>query len=131
MMTVLRILAAAALSLVVVLATVACEEQPLSIRSIAPGSGVIGGNEPVKIDGTGFRQGMGIDVYFGAEKSPAVVVEGSKLLVVTTPSVGSAGIVDVRVQTDQGKVLTLRNAFRYVENQNWNLTDGFGGAKRQ
>ena len=107
----------------------ACGPQELSVRGLTPGSGIIGGNEPVKIEGTGFRQGMGIDVYFGGAKSPAVVVEGNDRLIVTTPSVAKAAIVDVRIQTDQGKTITLRNAFRFVENQNWNLTDGFGGSK--
>lgn len=127
MMNALRVVGALTIVAVLVLGLTACEEQELSIRGIAPGSGIIGGQEPVKIEGTGFRQGMGIDVYFGGSKSPAVVVEGSNRLVVTTPSVEKAGIVDVRVQTDQGKTITLRNAFRFVDNQNWNLTDGFGG----
>ena len=114
-----------------VLALAACESEELSITNIAPGSGVIAGNEPVKINGTGFRQGMGIDVYFGNQKSPAVVVEGSNLIVATTPEASKAGIVDIRIQTDQGNNIILRNAFRYVDSQNFNLTDGFGGTKRQ
>lgn len=128
-MSAFRILGATIILLTAVTFLCACEEQELSVRGIAPGSGIIGGNEPVKLEGTGFRQGMGIDVYFGADKAPSVVVEGNDRLVVTTPSVAKAGIVDVRIQTDQGKVIRLKNAFRYVENQNWNLTDGFGGSK--
>ena len=72
---------------------------------------------------------MGIDVYFGAIKAPAVVVEGTDRLVVTTPSVEKATKVDVHIQTDQGDRRVLPKAFLYVENQNWNMTDGFGGAK--
>lgn len=107
----------------------ACPEEELAITNVAPGSGVVAGNEPVKITGTGFRQGMGVDVYFGSAKSPAVVVEGSTLIVANTPPVAKAGIVDIRIQTDQGNNIILRNAFRYVETQDWNLTDGFGGAR--
>ena len=129
-MTPRHVLGATLLALFVASTLCACEEEEFSIRGMAPASGIIGGNEPVKINGAGFRQGMGVDVYFGSAKSPSVIVEGTDRLVVTTPSVAKAGLVDVRIQTDQGKLLTLRSAFRYVENQNWNLTDGFGGAKQ-
>lgn len=130
-MTSLRALCATVVLLCMSTFLVACEEAELSVRDVAPRSGIIGGSEPVKIEGAGFRQGMGIDVYFGGIKAPSVVVEGSDRLVVTTPTVEKAGIVDVRIQTDQGKTITLRNAFRYVENQNWNLTDGFGGRSKR
>jgi hypothetical protein len=129
-MRALRGVGALVITAMLALGLAGCEEQELSVRGIAPGSGVIGGQEPVKLEGTGFRQGMSIDVYFGGDKSPSVVVEGSNRLVVTTPSASKAGIVDVRIQTDQGKTITLRNAFRFVDNQNWNLTDGFGGGTK-
>ncbi len=106
-----------------------CPEGELAITNVAPGSGVVAGNEPVKISGTGFRQGMGVDVYFGNAKSPAVVVEGKNLIIASSPPVAKAGVVDLRIQTDQGNNIILRNAFRYVETQDWNLTDGFGGAR--
>ena len=123
-----RALVAAAAVLVLV-AIAACDQGEMSITEIAPRSGIVGGNEPVKILGTGFRQGMGIDVYFGNVKSPAVVVEGRSAVVATTPPAAKASIVDVRIQTDQGANFILRNAFRYVESQNWDLTDGFGGTR--
>ena len=119
----------AAVSICFLAAMSSCEGEELSIASVAPGSGIVGGNEPVKIQGTGFRQGMGIDVYFGNAKSPAVVVEGQTLIVATTPPGAKAGLVDIRIQTDQGNNIILRNAFRYVESQDWNLTDGFGGTR--
>jgi hypothetical protein len=81
----------------------------------------------VTIVGSGFKQGMGIDVFFGAIKAPSVVVEGKNRLVVTTPGMGKAAVVDVRVQTDQGRTITLRNAFRFADNQATDVTDGFGG----
>lgn len=128
-MSAFRILGVTALLSLIAVFSIACGSDELEIRGIAPGSGMITGQEQVKLNGTGFRQGMGIDVYFGSNKAPSVVVEGSDRLVVTTPSVDDAGRVDIQIQTDQGKVLTLRNAFLFVDNQNWNLTDGFGGNK--
>ncbi len=123
-------LAAICLMLLAIIAS-GCETDELTITNVSPGSGIVGGNEPVKIEGTGFRQGMGIDVYFGNAKSPAVVVEGTARLLVNTPTVKNTGLVDIRIVTDQGDNLIVRNAFRYVENQNWDLTEGFAGTKKR
>lgn len=123
-------IAACCVALVALVAT-GCESDELTISNISPGSGIVGGNEPVKIEGAGFKQGMGIDVYFGNSKSPAVVVEGTNRLLVNTPTVQAAGLVDIRIVTDQGDNLIIRNAFRYVESQNWDLTEGFAGTKKR
>ncbi len=123
---------AATLLISLAVAMSACESEELNITRVEPRSGILGGSEPIKIHGTGFRQGMGIDVYFGNAKAPSVIVEGSNRLLVTTPPMKNTGLVDVRIVTDQGDNLIARNAFRYVESQNWDLTEGFaGGGKRR
>ena len=86
----------------------------VTVTAISPLSGLVSGNEPVKIQGTGFRRGVGIDVYFGGNKCRSVIVEGQTALTVSTPAVTQPGIVDVRVVVDNAKTVTLRNAFNYV-----------------
>ena len=122
---------AALLILLGAVAASGCDSGELSVREIVPGTGVVTGNKPVKIEGSGFRQGMGIDVYFNNDKSPAVVVEGNSRLLVTTPTTKNTGHVDIRLVTDQGDNLIIRNGFRFVESQNWDLTEGFAGTKKR
>lgn len=90
---------------------------------IIPGSGLLSGGEPVKIKGSGFRSDMGIEVYFGTQKAPEVIVEGEDTLIATTPPAKKEGLVDIRVRTDDGREFLLRKAFRYVESQAWSITD--------
>jgi hypothetical protein len=121
----------AAFVILVGVAASACDSGELGVRDVSPGTGILGGNEPVKIEGSGFRQGMGIDVYFGNAKSPAVIVEGTNRLLVTTPPMNNTGPVDIRIVTDQGDNIIVRNAFTFVESQTWDLTEGFAGTKKR
>jgi hypothetical protein len=107
-----------------------CEKEGMSVSGVAPGTGILSGEERIVLEGHGFYQGMGIDVYFGGIKSPAVVVEGDNRLVVTTPSRAKAGMVDLRIQTDQGQAVTVRNGFRFVDSQSWDITEGFAGVNK-
>jgi hypothetical protein len=101
-----------------------------SIDDVAPAVGVMAGNEPVKIRGSGFDPQTGYTVYFGTSKSPHVVVSGSDSITATTPTSEKPGAVDVRVLTDSGEEYLLRRAFRYIEKADLDIRD-FGQRRSQ
>lgn len=90
-----------------------CEEK-LGVKDVSPAVGVLGGGEPVNINGSGFTSGMGVTVYFGNQKADNVVVSGSKQLTVSTPSSTEEKVVDVRIVLDSGEEFLMKEAFRYV-----------------
>ncbi len=106
----------------VVLFVAGCKED-FSIRTISPATGVLGGGEPIEILGSGFNPDQGVAVYFGNSKSNNVVVNSTKKMTVSTPSVGEPQVVDVRIATDDGKEFLLRRAFRYVEKGAMDIRD--------
>jgi hypothetical protein len=101
-----------------------------SIKDVSPAVGVLAGNEPIKIRGSGFNPQTGYTVYFGADKSPHVVVSGSDSITATTPRASKPGRVDVRLLTDAGEEYLLRNAFRYIEKGDLDIRD-FGARRSQ
>ena len=118
----MRKLAATILICFLVLSGFGCKEE-FSIRTLAPATGVLGGGEPIEILGSGFNTDQGVAVYFGNSKAGNVVVNSSKKMTVSTPSVGEPQVVDVRISTDDGKEYLLRRAFRYVEKGAMDIRD--------
>ena len=118
----MRKLAATVLVCFVFLFVIGCKEE-FAIRTISPATGVLGGGEPIEILGSGFNPNQGVAVYFGNSKAGNVVVNSSKKMTVSTPSVGEAQVVDVRIATDDGKEFLLRRAFRYVEKGAMDIRD--------
>ena len=118
----MRKLAVTVMVCFVVLFVAGCKEE-FSIRTISPATGVLGGGEPIEILGSGFNPDQGVAVYFGNSKSTNVVVNSTKKMTVSTPSVGEPQVVDVRIATDDGKEFLLRRAFRYVEKGAMDIRD--------
>jgi hypothetical protein len=102
----------------------------MHLDSLKPVSGVQAGNETVEIKGSGFKKDIGVTVYFGTERAPTAFVEGSRKIVVTTPSYSKSTMVDVRVIADDGEEVILRKAFRYVKSAKWTPMDGFGAKSK-
>ena len=118
----MRKLAATIFVCIVGLFIFGCNEE-FSIRTISPATGVLGGGEPIEILGSGFNPNQGVAVYFGNAKANNVVVNTTKKMTVSTPSVGEPQVVDIRIATDDGKEFLLRRAFRYVEKGAMDIRD--------
>ena len=100
---------------VVVLIAFACAcEKEFGADSVLPGTGILTGGEPVTIGGGGFRRDVGMTVYFGTMKADNVMVRSAEAIVVTTPPSKKEGKVDVRIITDDGRELLLKQAFSYL-----------------
>lgn len=102
----------------------------MHLKSLKPGSGVMAGNETVEIRGSGFKKDMGVTVYFGTERCPTAFVEGSRKIVITTPTYHKSTLVDVRVISDDGEEIILRKAFKYLKSAKWTPMDGFGAKSK-
>ena len=83
------------------------------ITSIAPNEGKTTGNESVFIEGSNFA--LGSEVYFGAQKAIGYYRYNDGRLRVTTPAVGVAGSVDVKVVNPDGEFAIITNGFTYNE----------------
>ncbi len=83
---------------------------PVSVATVTPGAGPVGGGTELVVKGAGF--GPGAKVFVGGVPATQVVVEGPGQLAARTPP-GSPGGADVRVVVgpDEG---TLGNAFQYL-----------------
>lgn len=117
----MKTLAKMIVTLILLLMIVGCEEG-FAIKAVSPATGVLGGGEPVEIQGRGFNPNMGTTVYFGTSRAGSVVVRPDKLIV-TTPSVDEPTVVDVRIATDDGKEFLLKDAFRYVPKSSMDIRD--------
>ena len=107
----------------------ACKSE-MHLDSLKPPSGVMAGNETVEIKGSGFKTDQGITVYFGTERCPTAFVEGSRKVVVTTPTYSKSTLVDVRVISDDGEEVILRKAFKYLKSAKWSPMDGYGAKSK-
>jgi len=90
-----------------------CEKE-FGADSVLPVSGILTGGEAVTIGGGGFRRDVGMTVYFGTMKADNVMVRSAEAIVVTTPPSKREGKVDVRIVTDDGRELLLKQAFQYL-----------------
>ena len=114
-----------------VLLFAACEKKDFQITDIEPHAGVVSGGEPVKIKGSGFAAGMGVTVYFGNIKAPAVVVDSQNLMSVTTPPGKSLGPVDIRVIMDDGREYVLKRNFQYVKAKSLQMFNSYDDKDRR
>ena len=99
-----------------------CKKE-LGVTGISPPVGMMRGGEPVKIIGSGFSPDMGITIYFGNTKADNVVVRGTDVITVTTPSTSKDGSVDIRILMDSGQEFVLRRAFKYLEKTSMDIRD--------
>ena len=90
-----------------------CEKE-FGAESVLPVTGILTGGETVTINGGGFRRDVGMTVYFGTFKADNVMVRSAEAIVVTTPPAKREGKVDIRIITDDGRELLLKQAFQYL-----------------
>ena len=83
---------------------------PVTITSISPNSGPVGGGTPVTITGTGFVSGATVTI--GSVAATSVVVASATSITAVTPA-GTAGAKDVVVTTSGGSA-TLTGGFTYL-----------------
>jgi len=102
----------------------------MHLDNLKPASGVMAGNETVQIKGSGFKKDQGLTVYFGTERCPTAFVEGTKKIVVTTPTYSKSTLVDVRVISDDGEEVILRKAFKFIKSAKWSPMDGYGSKSK-
>lgn len=95
-------------------------EGPLALAVVDPASGARAGGTRVFVRGTGFRGEM--KVYFGPNEAESVVVLDPYTLEVLTPR-GNTGLVDLRVEREDGAVAELEGAFNY-----FNPSSSYGGS---
>lgn len=95
-------------------------EGPLSLAIVDPPSGARAGGTRVLVRGSGFRGEM--KVFFGANESEEVNVLDPFTLEVYTPK-GHVGLVDLRVEREDGEEAALEGAFNY-----FSPSSGFGGS---
>jgi hypothetical protein len=90
-----------------------CEKE-FGAESVLPNTGILTGGETVTISGGGFRRDIGMTVYFGTLKADNVMVRSAEAIVVSTPPAKNEGKVDIRIITDDGRELLLKQAFQYL-----------------
>lgn len=95
-------------------------EGPLSLAVVDPSSGARAGGTRVFVRGTGFRGEM--KVAFGGNDAESVTVLDPYTLEVITPR-GNLGLVDLRVEREDGEVAELEGAFSYFD-----PSSGYGGS---
>jgi len=91
----------------------------LRLDSATPAEGAIAGDTRVEIQGNGF--GSDSRIFFDQREATEVLVVNSQTIVARTPSAGSAGLVDVRVET-WGIERNAEDFFNYfdpVDLNNW------------
>ena len=126
----MKITVAAPVMAVLALLVVSGCKSEMHLDSLKPASGVMAGNETIEIKGSGFKTDQGITVYFGTERCPTAFVEGSKKIVVTTPTYSKSTLVDVRVISDDGEEVILRKAFKFIKSAKWSPMDGYGSKSK-
>lgn len=96
---------------------------PLSIATVEPSSGSVGGGTSMVITGNGFRSGL--TVAFGGERVNGYI-SNSTTLYVTTPQ-HAAGAVDVVVSLPGGESSTRAAGFTYAPPQSFNFNGTWVG----
>jgi hypothetical protein len=92
----------------------ACEEGdgPMAIYDITPRTGVTAGEQRVQIAGANFRQDIGYNVYFGAQRATSVTIMDTNTLFVVTPQ-HDVGRVSVVVAAEDGPAFVIHDAFDF------------------
>jgi uncharacterized protein YegL len=86
-------------------------QSKLEISKVTPNSSLITGGDVVYIDGKKF--GNGLKVYFGNTEAPVLTYYSDQRIRVQSPSVATAGPVDVKIVNPDGETATLANGFTY------------------
>jgi hypothetical protein len=94
-----------------------CKNKNLTFESVNPPSGRLGGNEEVRIRGSGFGQlGNLQDVRFGGRAATNVGVQGDDTIVLTSPEGREEDAnrpIDITLLTSDGRSIVLKNVFTY------------------
>jgi hypothetical protein len=91
-----------------------CGSKDFGIESVSPNTGSLTGGDSIQVFGGGFSRDVGMTVYFGSVKAENVVVRSESMISVSVPPSSKEGKVDIRIVTDDGKELLLKQAFAYV-----------------
>ena len=99
------------------LAAAGCKNNKLTFESVNPPSGRMGGNEEVRIRGTGFGQlGNLQDVRFGGRAATNVGVQGDDTIVLTSPEgrdEDANRAIDITLLSSDGRSIVIKSAFTY------------------
>jgi hypothetical protein len=99
------------------LASAGCKNNKLTFESVNPPSGRMGGNEEVRIRGTGFGQlGNLQDVRFGGRAATNVGVQGDDTIVLTSPEgrdEDANRAIDITLLSSDGRSVVIKSAFTY------------------
>lgn len=87
----------------------------LEILNIDPRAGATAGEQPVQITGNNFRRDISYTVYFGNKRSMRSTILDDHTLLVATPTMDEAGVVDVIVAADNGAAFRIREGFTFEE----------------
>ena len=114
------------------LASAGCKNNKLTFESVNPPSGRMGGNEEVRIRGTGFGQlGNLQDVRFGGRAATNVGVQGDDTIVLTGHAFRGlgAGVLADAAFRDVGEAASADDRIVYRANGTLSFDpDGRGGA---
>ena len=87
---------------------------PLAVSGVSPNAGPAAGGTTVAVIGSGFTGAT--EVLFGSTPAPSFTVDSDGQITATTPA-GTAGTVDVRVQTPSGEsAASTDDQYKYVAN---------------
>ncbi|HAK94622.1 MAG TPA: hypothetical protein DCM87_06375 [Planctomycetes bacterium] len=88
---------------------------PPAVASVTPARGPVSGGTAVVIEGTGFADAPGVEVFFGDGRATSVSVEAEGTRInATTPAAARPGRVDVKVENSFGEGV-LAGGFTYFD----------------
>jgi hypothetical protein len=85
---------------------------PLTISSVTPNTGLVGGGTSVTISGTGFTNGATVSI--GNSAATSVTVVSATTITAVTPAANSVGAVNVVVTNGDFQPVVLTSGFTYV-----------------
>lgn len=108
------------------LSATGCKDKKLTFESVNPSSGRMGGNEEVRIRGSGFSAlGNLQDVRIGGKPATNVGVQGDDTIVLSSPEGREEDAehpVDITMLTSDGRAIVLKQVFTF------HAAAGAGGA---
>jgi hypothetical protein len=100
-----------------ILSAAGCKNNKLTFDSVNPPSGRMGGNEEVRIRGSGFSQlGNLQDVRFGGRPATNVGILGDDTIVLTSPEGRDEDAnrpLDITLLTSDGRSIVIKSAWTY------------------
>ncbi len=110
------------LLMLLMMVSIGCNKE-FGITGVAPANGVMSGNEPLTIKGTGFDPNLGLEIRIDGKKCDNVRIKSSTELVVNTPAASKPGPVDIMIIPDNSEPITIKGAFRYLESSSMDIRD--------